>query len=205
MKKTIIISFILLASFGTAFSQTIFTLSYEPATPLGEMRDFIGKTSFRGLSASGNWFLGKKITLGATIQWTGFYEKVDRETFEIEGSAITSTVWKEFYILPLYVNAKYHFLEEGMFLPYAGLSAGASYIEQLAQVGTFEFTEIHWRFGLAPEVGTLIPMGIEKSWGLNVMLRYQMAFYNEFDINLLQYLNYSFGVYWKLYPRGERY
>jgi len=169
------------------------------------MKDFIGKTSFRGLSASANWFLGKKITLGATVQWTGFYEKLDRATLEVDGGAITSTVWKEFYILPLYVNAKYHFLEEGMFLPYAGLSAGVSYIEQLAQAGTYEFTEINWRFGLAPEVGTLIPMGIEKTWGFNVMLRYQMAFYNEFDINLLQYLNYSFGVYWKLYPRGERY
>ncbi len=205
MKKTIIIALILLASFGTAFSQTIFTLGYEPATPIGEMKDFIGKTSFRGLSASANWFLGKKITLGATVQWTGFYEKLDRATFEAEGIAITSTVWKEFYILPIYVNTKYHFLEEGMFLPYAGLSAGVSYIEQLAQAGTYKFSKINWHFGIAPEVGTLIPMGIEKTWGFNVMLRYQMAFYNEFDINLLQYLNYSFGVYWKLYPQGERY
>ncbi|MEN8225658.1 MAG: hypothetical protein ABFS05_09900 [Bacteroidota bacterium] len=207
MKKIILISLITIAGISTSFSQSIWTLSMEPATPLGDMRNFIERSSLRGLSGSVSWFVKENVTLGVSIPWTGFYQKDDRATWHFDGGAVTATAWKEFYILPLYVNAKYHFLteEDSRFLPYAGLSVGAVFIEQSAQVGTYEFKHKNWKAAMAPELGTLIPMGIEKTWGLNVMLRYQMAFYNENDISLLQFLNYSIGVYWKIYPHGERY
>jgi outer membrane protein W len=207
MKKTIILSLIILASFGTAFSQSIWSLSYEPATPLGDMRNFIDKSSLRGFSLSSNWFVTEKITVGFDVQWTAFYEKDERYTWPFDGGAVTATAWKEFYLWPLYATVKYHFLkdEEARLLPYAGLGIGVSYVEQSAQVGKYEFKEKGWKFAMAPEIGTLIPMGIEKTWGFNVKLRYQMAIYNKNDINLLQFLNYSFGVYWKIYKRGERY
>jgi hypothetical protein len=205
MKKTIILSLIVLASFGTAFSQTIWSLSYEPATPMGDMRNFIKNTTGRGLSGSAGWYLNEKITLGFTIQWNGFYQKEERGTWEEPGVAITANAWKEFYIVPIYLTGKYHFVEDGMFIPYVGLSVGIVYTEQEAQLGTYELKEKYWKFALAPEVGTRIPMGLEKTWGFNVSVRYQMNFYNQNDISLLQYLNYNVGIFWKIYPRGERY
>lgn len=204
MKKYIIISLFLSFAMGISYGQSVWTLSYEPATPLGDMTDFISKSSLRGLSGSVEWFVNDKITAGFNIQWTGFYEKEDRATFEFDAGAVTATAWKEFYILPLYATAKYHFMEEGRVRPYAGVSTGVAYVEQMAQVGTYEFTEKNWRYALAPEAGARIPMGMEKQWGFNLKLRYQMIFYNEYNIDLLQYLNYSFGIYWNLYPRGER-
>ncbi len=205
MKKTIILSLLAVVFSLAVSAQSIWTLSYEPATPIGDLQDFTGKTSLRGLSGSANWYIGKKITVGFTLQWTGFYEKVERGTWDFEGGAITATAWKEFYIFPLYVNAKYHFLEEGRVIPFAGLSVGTAYTEQSLQVGTYEYDEKSWKFSLAPEAGIRIPMGMEKQWGFNVMARYQMNFYDKNNINLLQYINYSVGVYWKLFPRGERY
>jgi len=98
------------------------------------------------------------------------------------------------------VNAKYHFVEEGKLIPYAGLSLGTAYVEQSVQVGKYDFEEKSWRFSLAPEAGVRIPMGLEQSWGFNIMLRYQMQFYNENVVDLIQYLNYSLGVYWKITP-----
>jgi len=197
----------MLAGFGTAFTQSIWTLSFEPATPMGDMRNFIEKSTLRGLNGSASWFVSEKITVGMSIQWTGFYQKDERATWEFDGGAVTATAWKEFYILPLYANAKYHFLDEyeSRLLPFVGLNVGVAYIDQTAQVGTYEFREQSWKFAFAPEVGTRIPMGIERSWGFNLMVRYQMAIYNENNVDMLQFLNYSFGVYWKLYPRGERY
>jgi len=108
----------------------------------------------------------------------------------------------------MYATAKYHFKdveEEGKFVPYVGLSIGTMYIDQNAQVGTYEFKEKSWRFAFAPEVGARIPMGIEQQWGFNFLLRYQVGIYERNDINMLQFLNYSVGVYWKMWPRGERY
>jgi len=208
MKKILSILLIAFVLTGTSNAQTIFGLSYEPATPLGDMTNFIGKTSLRGLSGSANWFITSKFSAGLTVQWTGFYEKEERETWYFEGSAITANAWKEFYMWSFYANARYQFKDvrdEGNFVPYVGLGIGTMYIDQNAQVGTYIIDENSWRFALAPEVGARLPMGIEKSWGFNIMLRYQMAFYNKHDINLLQFLNYSVGVYWKLWPQGERY
>jgi len=207
MKKTILISLIVLASLGTAFSQSIWTLSMEPSTPLGDMRNFIEKSTYRGFSASASWFVSERITVGLNIQWTGFYQKDERYTWTFDGAAITATAWKEFYMWPLYANARYYFLDEdeARLLPYAGLNMGVAYIDQNAKVGTYEFQDKSWKFALAPEVGTRLPMGLERSWGFNFLIRYQMAFYNKNDIDLLQFLNYSIGVYWKIYPRGERY
>ncbi len=200
IKTTAVSLLFFLFTYATAFSQSVWTLSYEPATPLGDMTDFTGKTSFRGLGASANWYVTDRITVGATVQWTGFYEKNERGTWYFDGGALTATAWKEFYILPLYVNAKYHFVEEGKLIPYAGLSLGTAYVEQSVQVGKYDFEEKSWRFSLAPEAGVRIPMGLEQSWGFNIMLRYQMQFYNENVVDLIQYLNYSLGVYWKITP-----
>ncbi len=205
MKKTILVSLIVFASFSSLFSQTIISLSYEPATPIGDMTSFIENTSLGGFSASGSYFLNKKITLGFTAQWTSFYQKEERQTWQIEGGALTANAWKEFYIWNLYANAKYHFLEDARVLPFIGLSLGTAMTQQNAQLGKYEFNETYWKFALAPEVGMMIPMGIERTWGFNVMARYQLNFYNENNIDLLQYINYSFGVYWMIYKRGERY
>ncbi|MBE9485502.1 MAG: hypothetical protein IMY74_11675, partial [Bacteroidetes bacterium] len=80
MKKTIILSLIILAAAGSGFSQSIYSLSYELATPMGDMRNFISKTSFRGLSFSADWYLNSRITVGGTAEWNGFYEKDERHT-----------------------------------------------------------------------------------------------------------------------------
>jgi len=208
MKKTIIISLIFLASAGTAFSQTIWSLSYEPATPVGEMRDFISESTLVGLNFSAGWYINSRISVGGSIQWTEFYEKNERHTWYFDGGAVTANAWKEYYIWSFYANAKYHFKdveEEGRFVPYVGMSIGTMYINQNAQVGTYEFKEKSWRFAFAPEVGARIPMGLEQSWGFNFLIRYQMSIYEKNDINILQFLNYSVGVYWKMWPRGERY
>ena len=208
MKKTIIISIILLSTIGISKAQTIWALSYEPATPIGDMTNFIGETTLRGLNGSANWFITNKISAGVSLQWTGFYEKNERETWEFDGGGVTATAWKEFYLWGLYANGKYQFKdveEEGRFVPYIGLNLGTMYIDQNIQIGTYSEQSKSWKFALAPELGARIPMGIEQSWGFDVMLRYQMAFYNKYDISILQFINYSVGIYWKMWPRGERY
>lgn len=205
MKKTIIFSLIILASLGTAFSQTFLTFSYEPATPMGDMTNFISRFSPRGFGASGDMFVTEKITVGFTAQWTGFFEEDKREMRDFESGAVTANAWKEFYIWNLYANAQYHFLEDGAVLPFIGLSVGTAYTDQKVKLGTYDVDQSVWRFALSPHAGVHIPMGREHSWGFNVMARYQMNFYNQYDISMLQYINYSFGIYWKIYKRGQQY
>ena len=166
MKKTIIISIILLSSIGISKAQTSWALSYEPATPIGDMTNFIGQTTLRGLNGSANWFITNKISAGVSFQWTGFYEKNERETWTYDGGAVTATAWKEFYLWSLYANGKYQFKdveEEGNFVPYIGLNIGTMYIDQNIQVGTYTEQSKSWKFALAPEVGARTPHAVKPT------------------------------------------
>ena len=206
-KQSIIAVLFIISGITSGFSQTFFSISYEPSTPLGDMRDYVGKSSLRGLNGNVSRYLNPHFSVGLNFQWTGFYEKVDRHTWFFDGGAITATAWKEFYILPMYANARYHLKteEEATLLPYVGLNLGVAYVEQLLQISEAEEKGKFWKFAFAPEIGTLIPMGRDKHWGFDIMLRYQAFIYNENDIGLMNFLNYSLGVYWKVYPRGERF
>ena len=206
-KKTIIILLLTFSAVTYSYSQTFFSLSYEPSTPLGDMRTYIEKSSLRGLNANASRYLNDHLSVGLNLQWTGFYQKEERHTWSFEGGAITATAWKEFYIIPIYANARYHLKteEESALLPYIGFNLGVAYVEQLLQISDVEEQGKYWKFAFAPEIGTLIPMGMDKHWGLNIMLRYQAIAYNENDINLMHFLNYSLGVYWKIYKREEEF
>ena len=207
IRKTLILVLIVAAAAVNARTQTYFGISYEPSTPLGDMRDFTVNSSLRGLNGNASRYLNEHFSVGINVQWTGFYEKDERHTWKFEGGGLTATAWKEFYIIPLYANARYHFKteEEARLLPYVGLNVGTAYVEQNLQISDYEYKFKYWKFAFAPEAGTLIPMGMEKSWGFDIKLRYQLFPYNENDIGLMHFLNYSFGVYWKIYPRGEDY
>jgi outer membrane protein len=194
MRKAIII--IVLAVFsGTAgFAQNIWTINYDIGIPMGEMGDFISKTSWRGFSINGQSYISDKITLGGTFQWSAFYEKYPRNTYELPDGAVTSTVWSKMYVMPLLVNARYNFKPEGTFRPYVGLGTGAYYIEQETQVGLYVDSPKNWRFGLAPELGLYYPFGM-SDLALHVKVAYNHVFYNVDPIGSnLGFLDISIGL-----------
>ena len=193
MKKIYIT--ILIAVFGVSagFSQGFWTVSYDMGIPVGDFSDFISKTSFRGFSINGNAYFTDNVTLGGTFHWSGFYEHFNRDTYELEDGALTSEIWKKMYFTTFLFNAKYMFKPEGTIQPYIGIGMGPYYIEESTQAGSYISTPKNWKFGLAPDLGIYVPLGM-SDWGLNVKATYNSIFYNVGDMNTLSYLYFSVGI-----------
>jgi len=194
MKKAIIILALAVLSGTAAFAQNIWTVNYDIGLPLGGMTDYVSKTSWRGFSVNGQSYITDKITMGGTFQWSAFYEKYERDTYELPDGAVTSTVWAKMYVMPLLVNARYNFKPEGTFRPYVGLGTGAYYIQQETQVGLYSDSPKNWRFGLAPELGLYYPVGM-SDLAIHARVAYNQVFYNVDPVGSnLGYLDISIGL-----------
>lgn len=193
MKKLYITLVVVLMGASSAFSQAFWTVSYDIGVPIGEFGKFMGEPSFRGFSVNGNGYLTDNITLGGTFHWSGFYEHLDRDTYQLDDGALTSEIWKKAYFSTLTFNARYMFKPEGAIQPYVGLGMGGYHVEQSTQAGKYISTSKNWKFGLTPDAGVYFPFGV-SDWGLNVKATYNAIFYNVNDINTLSYLYFSVGV-----------
>ena len=167
MKKIMIIGSFLFFSTGMAFGQYhggLWTYTWDMAFGAGETADFIGQTSFRGMSITGQSFVSEHIAIGGQFTWNTFYEKLDNELQEFDfidnddervTGALYGTQYRYINSFPLLVTAKW-FSKNPVFENFAwfgGLGAGTSIIKRRLEIGIFAVDESKWHFTLAPEAG----------------------------------------------------
>src|SRR5688572_16301053 len=82
MRPTIILYvFFFVVNTYNACSQSTFTAQYAVNFPLGNTADYIGKTSFRGISLDYRYFIQPDIAVGIGTGWYTFYEKQNYGTY----------------------------------------------------------------------------------------------------------------------------
>ena len=195
MKRFIYTIAISLIAYTGAFAQGMFSISYDINVPVGSTSDFISNTSFRGFGIEGRSFVSDNISIGGSFNWTVFYqEDGPQEWSNIEGEDDTRTVFgKQFrYInsFPLMANAHYYFGEWDAIRPYLGVGIGTTRINQRLDFGLYQVNREKWRFGMAPEVGVLIP--VNYNFSFNLSAKYQYAF-KAGDNEEVSYLNFKIG------------
>src|SRR5687767_15986236 len=85
---TILIVFILMIA-SQAFSQSTFTAQYAINFPLGNTADYIGETSFRGISLDYRYFIQSNVAVGVGTGWYTFYEKQNYGTYTNDDGALS--------------------------------------------------------------------------------------------------------------------
>lgn len=194
MKRIIyLFSFIILFSTST-FAQGLFSISYDIGLPIGGTSDFIGQTSFRGFGVEGRGFITDNLSYGGSFNWAVFYEEKGPEEWTEVGERGTGTVYGKQYryinSFPLMATMHYYFGEWDATRLYLGGGLGAQKIDQRTDFGLYSENVNNWRFGVAPEVGVLIPINFNSS--LNLSAKYQYAFKNG-DGDAVSYLNFKIG------------
>jgi len=194
MKRIIYLISIITIFSSTAFAQGLFSISYDIGVPIGGTTDFIGQTSFRGFGVEGRGFITDNLTYGGSFNWAVFYEEAGPQTWEgvVEE---TGTVYgkKYSYInsFPLMATMHYYFGEWDATRIYVGAGIGAQKVDQRTDFGLYTVNVNNWRFGMAPEVGVLIPVNFNSS--INLSAKYQYALKNG-DGDALSYLNFKIGL-----------
>lgn len=174
-----------------------FNVSYNLSWGTGSFKDFISKTSYRGFSLDGRWFVSDRITVGGMLGWNGFYEKYPKKTYEFENGAATGVVQSTYYNFTISINAHYYPFPEALIKPFIGFNVGPEYQTLDVQVGRVYDQNQNWQFYIAPEIGTFIQFGENSDVGANLALRYNYVTYTNTNLgfdNGLAYFQAVFGL-----------
>jgi outer membrane protein W len=150
------------------------TVNYAISVPLGDTRDFISNTSFRGFSFEFGRFFTKEISLGFLFAWSVYHESFPRDTYELENLTLTGNLYRYINAFPLMAVGRYYFIPEARVRPYLGLASGTYVINKVTDLGVHRFEHKNWHFGMAPEAGLIIGIGTEAH--MNMSARYNHAF-----------------------------
>jgi opacity protein-like surface antigen len=192
MKKLLI--FIVLIVFGyNSYSQNMHGLSYSMSLPVGETSDLISKYQWRGLAIEGKYFVADQVTIGWQSGWNTMYEG-ESGTFTDGTRTRTGTQYNWLNIWPMLLTFDYFFGTDGDTQPYLGAGVGTYWVEQRSQMGLFSDTYSTWNFGIAPEVGVLIPINLYSNFYVN--LKYNYGLNGSADVSNYSWLSFNVGFLW---------
>lgn len=204
MKKIIIISLLAMffaGSFSYAQDGNLFlqksqmSFSYQMGFPSGDLKEWIEENDYLGWDFELKTMVTHNLALGGHIGYQGFYKKYPRDTYEFPQGAITTTIFKYCYTVPLQLTATWFFMPEGMVQPYAGMNVGVNYNERRGEIGIYILEDNSWNFSFAPEAGVIVPFGKYSQWGLNVRGKYN---YNVYSRSYDQMIDFDQLSYWNL-------
>lgn len=136
-----------------AQSNSNFIASYSIAMPTGDLSDYIGQTSFRGISFEYNMRLKSNLELGLETGWNVFYEKVSEKVYTEETASVSGVQYRYTNAVPIIAGAKYHFKNDSKIKPYGGLGLGTVYVDRDTDLGMYRISNDQWQFSVRPELG----------------------------------------------------
>lgn len=176
MKKILLIT-IMLFGLSPFLKAQLINLNYQISVPLGDIKDFTDKASFRGIDLEYHHFMGDNFSLGAAIGWNVFYHNLDHHTddFKFYGSdniyTITGNQYRYINTVPIMAIGRYYFTDNTTSVrPFAGLGIGTRWTEKRLEVGQYSSTISRWQFSFAPEIGMYVPLS--DQFALNFGARY---------------------------------
>lgn len=175
---------ILVALFISAagYSQSLYSLNYTMSLGIGDQGDYISSASFRGLTFDGRGFISDQFSMGGVFTWSTFYEKLGGATVTEGTTTLTGTQYRYINAFPMLLTAHYYTSSDPYDTrAYLGGGLGAYKINQRTNIGTWAVVDDYWHFGIAPEVGVLIPLNMDTK--LNISLKYNHAFKTKNTIN----------------------
>jgi opacity protein-like surface antigen len=197
MKKYMLLSLLLIAGTFSAKAQgNLTSIQYTVGFPTGDLKDFIGKTSWRGVnfdyrrSFTDNW------SAGLSIGYQLFYEEKENATIERGTQTLFGNQFRYVNSCPMTANLAYSFKPGEMVNPYVGLGVGTFFRETVMDIGLYRWSDESWHFAVRPEIGILYEP--EPGVGLMVNVKYMNGFETK-DMGSASFISLNVGVAWTWY------
>jgi len=194
MKKYLVI-IILFASVLTVNAQSLWNVTYDVSVPMGDTKDFIGETSFRGYSIDGRAFINGNVTLGGSWTWNIFHSTEQDITTEIGNITVTGNHYNYGNYMPIMFNTHYYFGTDGGIRPFIGTGIGTIWKEERKNIGTYNVIfDNAWQFGFTPEIGAFIPVGTGAMFFVHAKYTYGIS---TSELSTTSYLSFGIGLAWE--------
>ena len=172
-----------------------FIASYPISFPMGNTSDYVGKTSFRGISFEVNLVQDEHVEYGLETSWHVFYGEESSKVYTDETVSIKGAQFRYINAVPLLAQGRWFFREEKSekkFTPFAGAGIGTIYVNQATDFGLYRITKEAWQFALRPEIGLLFKNSNSVPGGF-VSVRYYAGFDTD-DLDAQSYLSLNIGI-----------
>jgi hypothetical protein len=170
------------------------TLTYQLAFPIGETHQFISDISWRGIGLDLQYMVLPDVSVGFAFAWNVFYESTNQVIHFSNGLDVSGFQDRSLNIFPLLFDARYYpRLSTGKVQGFVGLGVGVYAIVQRLGIGLSTYETTEWHFGLAPELGILVP--ISQGAQGTISLRYNLPFGTS-NQGFYQFLGLHIGIGW---------
>jgi len=180
MKKAIF--FILIAGLaipGLVKAQSGYTsFQYQIGFGMGDLGDYISKTSFRGAVFDYQKNMTSNISVGLELAWNTFYEDMEYGTYTDGTVSLSGKQFRYSNMFPMLVAVEYYFISEGPVKPYFNLGLGTMYTIRTTDMGIWRVEDKVWQFALKPELGLIYEAGY------NTSLKLEAKYYTGFGSSL---------------------
>jgi outer membrane protein W len=183
------IIFFLAAFLGvqSAFAQIRSPLSidaeYSIAQPLGSLKDYTNKTSFRGWRIGMQYQLNDQLAVGLRSGYQEFYQRVPRAVYHVDGSDVSAVQTRTLQVTPVLATIQYQLVKpDKAVIPYIGLGVGGASFVFNKYYGEFSDDHNSWQFLVSPEVGINIPFGKGSPVLFNASIQYSYSPYKWEDV-----------------------
>lgn len=177
---------------GSAEAQTWWALTYQPAVPLSNTKDFTDNVAWRGIGVDFKRQVKPNLTVGLSAGWQVFDQQTD-EVVSAFGVDLSGDQFRYVNSWPILANASYFFGTEGHARPYLAANVGTYIMEHRLEVGLYAIEETNWHFGFAPEAGIAIPVRPNVAAVLNSRYNYALA---AGSVDDQSYVTFSLGLAW---------
>jgi len=140
-------------------SKTLFTVGYQMSQPLGSFHDYIGSSSFRGVSFDWRSVLGRSFSAGLRFNWNRYNESQSNVTQTTStGGTLTGPVFR--YADQFAIQAIGHYYidtgPESIFRPFLGIGLGGVWSNTYQQTIDLGNSQDGFYFITTPELGLLV-------------------------------------------------
>jgi len=173
------------------------TVQWTFSVPLGNTRDFVSKTAFRGGAIDYKFHFNDVGSIGASVGWYTFFQQHEPGTYTIlnETMTLTGNQYRTVNSIPILFTANYFLATASRFTPFAGLGIGTTYNAERLEMGWYALEIDTWHFTLAPELGLRVKVAD------GVSTYFSGRFHNNFettDLKAQSYLGLNIGMMWRL-------
>jgi len=192
--KKLILSFVIAFTALTLQAQdVIWKFTYDVSFPMSQTKEFTDQVSWRGLGLDMDRLLNDNLAVGVGVGWHTFVQKYPDSYFENDNMLLHGTQVRYVNDIPITARLTW-FQPMEMVEPYFTLGVGTVWQEMRREIGLLAFTGSYWQFVLAPEVGMIVPLGLQSYGTLKV--KYTHGFPTGNNENTLSYLSIGVGVAW---------
>ncbi|PWJ59285.1 hypothetical protein CLV98_102117 [Dyadobacter jejuensis] len=182
------------------YNYSLATIRFGAAVPIGQLSDqYIDKATFKNFSASLEWVLPNRLSIGGEIGSSNLQKRIPRAVYEFEDQTISAVQTRTLVLQPFQAFVNYHFANKNdRIQPYIQLSGGGSRVDYSLYYGNLvdQYQKIRPTYGVG--VGSKFLFKPDGSVGADLRAKYtNTPFKYDYIDGNASTLNVSVGIFYR--------